>query len=540
VSFGGGHLAGLLSEGSRYQPLAYSPLHARLSPQPAFANLPNSQAWDETATYARLAHEVLRKEIEGDSLASYQPYALDSIPARSLWLRDRLGPVLLAVVAWLGGGMPAAFLIADFLFPALLAVALFRFAWLLRAQASFAATATALVLWFNWYDLLGSLYRAVAGGVALVPPIFSRTPHPQLSVALFVLFLIRLVEMRRTGTARQAAWVGVSLAVNFYTYFYSWTFATAMLAATLGCGLCRLDRGWPRGGLCRLGAAACGAALLAWPAWSHVVGRSEVAEDLFRRGAGVLTQQPDLRRGLPCLLLLILSLVLLARRSWPRAWIWTAFWFAALASLNQQVISGRALQPDHYLAYFIEPFALVFLLDLAWEILDQVSRRAVRAAWQGAQRPLAIALLIVGSAQCLYKLSEGFREARAYHVWDPSFRELVDLMRRPELRSHALLTNDRYLYEMLPGFAIQKPLRPHGESSPQTDEEMAALIQGMEELWGGPAAASPPEGPRVRLDPNKVLVVLNRHQPSPADAAKCRPLLHNRDFTVSLRSACRW
>jgi hypothetical protein len=540
VSFCGGHLAGFLSAGSRYQPLAYNPIHVRLSPQPPFANLPTSSAWDETAGYARLAHEILRLELGGDSLASYQPYALDSLPAPSFWWRDRLGPVALAVLARLAGGMPAAFVLADFLFAAVLAWALFRFAWLLRSEVPFATLATALVLWFNWYDLLGSVYVATSG-VAIAPPIFSRTPYPQLSSALFVLFLICFVKMRGSGTAGSAARLGGSLVLNLYTYFYSWTFAAAMLAATLGCGWSGLDREWRRGGLQRLLAAAGCAGLLAWPVWSHLVGSSEVAEDLFRRGAGVLTHRPDLSRGLPCLLFLILSLVLLARRSWRRAWIWTAFWFAALASLNQQVVSGRALQPDHYLAYFIEPFALVFLLDLGWEILDRAARPAVRDVWQRAQGPLAVGVLLAGSAQGFYKLWQGFREARAYHVWDPPFRELVDLLQRPALRSYGLLTNDRYLYDILPGFAIQKPLRPRAESSALTDAEISALIRATEELWGEQgAASSQPEGPRVRSDPRKVLVVMNRHRPSPGDPAACQPLLQNRDFTVSLRSACRW
>jgi hypothetical protein len=150
-------------------------------------------------------------------------------------------------------------------------------------------------------------------------------------------------------------------------------------------------------------------------------------------------------------------------------------------------------------------------------------------------------MLLVGAALNSYKLSEGFREGRAYYVWDPPFRELVDVLQRAELRSYALLTNDKYLQEVLPGLTVQKPLWARFESSSQSDAEMAALIRAAEELWGKPPAAAPaPEGPRLRLDPGKVLVVVNRHQPSPGDPAACRPLLENRDFLVSFRSACRW
>src|SRR6185503_4406071 len=149
------------------------------------------------------------------------------------------------------------FILADFLFPALAAWTLLWLAWRLRPDVSFGILVVAAVLWFNWYDVLAWVYRL--GGAPWEQPIFSRTTNPQFSIPLFVVFLIALARLRERPETARALVLAVVLALNFYTYFYSWTFALAMLA---GVPLVARDR--RRFLLLLAGAAALGT-VLAFP-----------------------------------------------------------------------------------------------------------------------------------------------------------------------------------------------------------------------------------------------------------------------------------
>ncbi len=523
LSFSGAHLTGLVSLGGNYSPFLYNPIYVRLRPQPKFMYLPASVAYDETTEYARFTREVLRGELSGNTLETYQPYVLDPIPTRTLFWRDRLGPLVLALLALpFSGSVAAAFILADFLFPALTAWTLLWLGRRLRADLSFGILAVAAVLWFNWYDVLGWIYRL--GGAPWEQPIFSRTTNPQLSIPLFVAFLIALARLRERPGRAPALVLAAVLALNFYAYFYSWTFALAMLA-----GLPLAVWLAPGGGdrrrflLLAAGAAALAAAA-SLPVWAGVASGSPLAHDSFLRGMGQFTHRPDLPRALPSLFFLLVTAAL-ARRRWPNAWLWLLFWLASLLTMNQQVFSGRKLHPDHYLAYFIEPFAVVFLLDLGFWLRDQL-RRVPR--W--LVPALAAAALATGCGQNFYQLHRYFTDSRAYYTWDPAFRQVADLLARPEWRSYGYLTNDFYLDEMVAAYVPQKPLATK-LMNPLTDRDRDALLEATRRLWSPTAPGAPAP---LRFNPEKILLIFNKHEALPIDRAACRPLLENRDFLVAL------
>ena len=522
LSFSGAHLTGLGSLGHDYHPFLYNPIYLRLRPQPKFLYVPATVAYDETTEYARFTREVLRGELSGNTIETYQPYVLDPIRSRTLWWRDRLGPLVLALLAIpFSGSVAAVFILADFLFPALAAWALLWLGWRLRADLSFGILVVAAVLWFNWYDMLGWISRL--GGAPWEQPIFARTTNPQFSIPLFVAFLIALARLRERPGLTPALVLGVVLALNFYAYFYSWTFAVAMLA-----GLPLAVWLAPGGGdrwrflLLAVGAAALAAAL-ALPVWGGVVFGSSLAQDSFVRGMGQFTHRPDLPRALPSFFFLLVTAAL-ARRTWPNAWLWLLFWLASLLTMNQQVLTGKKLHPDHYLAYFIEPFAVVFLLDVGFWLRGQLRREP---RW--LVPALATAMLVLGSGQNFYRLHQYFTDTRTFYTWDPAFRQVTDLLARPEWHSYGYLTNDFYLDEMVAAYVRQKPLATK-LMNPITDRDRNALLRATHSL-GAPGAPGPPAP--LRFNPEKILLIFNKHEALPIDRAACRPLLENRDFLVA-------
>jgi hypothetical protein len=361
------------------------------------------------------------------------------------------------------------------------------------------------------------------GGAAWEQPIFARTTNPQFSIPLFVVFLIALARLRERPTGPTALVLGVVLALNFYAYFYSWTFALAMLAA-LPLAVWLAPGGGDRRRLLLLAAGATVLALLlSFPVWLGVALDSPLARDSFARGMGQFTHWPDLPRAVPSLFFLLITAAL-ARRAWPHAWLWILFWSASLLTMNQQVLTGKRLHPDHYMAYFIEPFAVVFLLDVGFRFWGQLRRQP---RW--LLPALATAALAVGCGQNFYKLHRYFVESRAYYTWDPAFRQVADLLARPEWRTYGYLTNDFYLDEMVAAYVPQKPLATK-LMHPLTDSDRDALVQATRRLWSHGATGSPAP---LRFNPEKILLIFNKHDTFPIDPAACQPVLENRDFLVA-------
>jgi hypothetical protein len=471
---------------------------------------------DETLAYARYTQEILRGEWLGASLDTYQPYLAAGSAAGSGWYRDRLGPGVLALLAAaFGASVPAAFIAADFLFPALAAFCLLLLSRHFFSSLAGGVAAASLVLWFNWLDLVS--LRDLVWGAPQFGSIFLRTPYPQLSTPIFVLFLLALVGLRRRATIGRAALVAGALALNFYTYVYSWSFALAVMAAWLILLAIPQTAGQSAGGQSRgrLAALAAGSTLAAVvaaaPVWSPLLAPSQAIFDSFRRVGGDFTHRPELTIAPLCAAALGLAVVA-TFRGWSSGWFWMTYWLAAVAATNQQVLTGRVMQPFHYFIYYIEPFAMLYLCDLA--------------AWVSSRRPaarlapaLAVAAVAAGVAVSLWRHDRDLRLNGFLHTADAPFRELVAFLGQPSLGQFAFLTNDPFLDTVLPAYVRQKPLRPW-IMDPLSNRELEAL-----------------ETTAFPLDRSKILLVLNAHRGA-ASVEPCQILLSNRDFRVARAAPC--
>ncbi|HYM13037.1 MAG TPA: hypothetical protein VEU62_20020 [Bryobacterales bacterium] len=536
LSFCFGHLAGLYYNGRFYTPFCYAPAFLRSAPQYLYEI--DHVLWDETTAYARYTQEIRRGEILGRTAGSYRNYVSGSIRAGPLWYRDRSGPILLALLALpFSGSVPAAFIAADFLFPALLTLVVLLFCWELFPDAALAVFAASLVVWFNLWDLVGLLY--LHWGAPHYGPIFVRTSYPQVSGIFCVLFLLAILRVRREASPASAAWLAAALVLNFYTYVYSWTFTGSIIAAWLLLlalpltGRPAAGAHGPRRVAAAISASTLAAVALSFPVWLPIVTRPPQLEDSFLRLGGETTHQPAL--AVAAVSLAFAALAFLAGRAasatrgpWPRAWLWMIFWLGSLIAMNQQVLTGKRIQPFHYLPNFIGPFTLLFAFDLlVWRL-----RR-----WQGPSRrrtAIILAVLGLGFLQCAYRLAQPMREDRTLHRVNPDFRQMTGVLRRPALGPYGFLTNDPFLDEVLPAFLVQQPLQPW-RMDPLSNDDISILhhaaAQLLGEIPGHPAM-------RVQFNPTKVLFVLNRRRRIPEHLRDCQVLLRNADFLVAQAAPC--
>lgn len=292
----------------------------------------------------------------------------------------------------------------------------------------------------NWFGMAGSLVvfagGALAAGEGAMPEIFFdgfsypyfpgfRRYIPAMAMAaVFVLFAVvwKLVSIADLGSriadsgatadrgpqsafARDSAFAVaavLSFAYTVYSYFYIWTTAAAWLGCLFVLFLVIRPDGFKRDlkSLIFIG-IGCVAALLPY-AWML----SQRSETMDHVQLLVYTRAPDLWRmpeyiSVVCLLLLAIGVTNRVIRLRDRSTIFAlSFSLVPLIVFNQQIISGRELQPIHYQVFignYVAALALVLTVGLLLRdrFRDSVLPKAVCAT-------LAVLAILWGFVECHY------------------------------------------------------------------------------------------------------------------------------------------
>lgn len=546
LSFFSRHLFGLVISGGNYNPLVFNTASIQVIPPARYDFKPDDAVWDEMREYARFTQEILRGEWLGAAPDTFDAYLKEGTLQGEGWYRDRLGPALLALFAApFGGDVQTAFLIADLVFPLLLAFFLLVLAWQFYPNLKFAVLATSLILWFDWQDLLAlvSFLRGAPQNAA----IWLRTPYPQFSALLLVLFFIALLYFHRQPTVRAGVYVGLILLVTFYTYFYAWSFAFVMTGLYLA-GLVlyftakrflQVEEPW--GQLKILLPVLAGVTVLAYPAWGDLIKSSAAFRDSFVRVFGEFSHSPDWGRSV--LLGAMLGVTLLIKQSyWQTRWFWVLYWATSLVLLNQQILTGKVNQPGHWTGNIIEPFALLYVCDIGVAVYRRWQKNARHWQWNPMLvTAMVVIVFVAGMAQNVYKFWRGAEQAAPYNLNYASLRELIGFMERPEVRNNGFLTNDPYLDIVLPGYLPQKPLNPW-YMDPLTDAQIQTLRDARTlqfgEVIGAAAQGDAEPETNVRFDASRVLLVINRSRETAALSPACQVLYENPDLVVLRAEEC--
>ncbi|HEY0379175.1 MAG TPA: hypothetical protein VGC87_19825 [Pyrinomonadaceae bacterium] len=208
---------------------------------------------------------------------------------------------------------------------------------------------------------------------------FLRRYLPALAFPVFFLFCAlvwrSIKHESRRGFYLYAAGAGLAFAVLVYSYFYLWTTAAAWLICfALLLWLAR-PGGWTRDlkSLAVTGAIA----LLSLVPYAALLSRR--AETMDAVQLLTYTRAPDLLRPPSLIAMLVLALLAYGVRRGRLDWrdrtvlLAASFALTPLAVFNQQVLTGRSLQPIHYEVFivnYVAAFALVLAVALVWRASD--------------------------------------------------------------------------------------------------------------------------------------------------------------------------
>lgn len=341
----------------------------------------------------------------------------------------------------LGVSAPTAFIILAAAVAFLSTLALFWLILLVTRDERLAATGALVVVCLGTYAVLYAPLRSLAGldttyTYEYFP--FLRRYVPALPFPFFFLFCA-LVWRAVSSTERRASRVagvlaGATFALLVFSYFYLWTAAAAWFTCFALLSLAASREGW-RKTLAPLAPVAL-LALAALAPYALLLSRRAPTMDTVQLLAA--THAPDFSRSSIKLGLIVCAVLGLAawrgRIEWrDRAALFTAsLALTPLVVFNQQVLTGRSLQPLHYELYIAKYLSLLALV-LAVALI----RRGRAGVWRPFRAP---ALACVALAALGWAMFETAVEAKR-HAWAsldrdqalPVARRLAELARAEPL-----------------------------------------------------------------------------------------------------------
>ncbi len=267
------------------------------------------------------------------------------------------------------------------------ALALFWLLGMLTGDDRIAATGALMVLCLGTLACAqGAIIQLLGRGWAYPYLPFLRRYLPALPFPIFFIFCAlvwrSIRDEKRRAVYAYATGAGVSFGVLVYSYFYLWTTALAWLGCFALLLLIAKPEGWRRD-FKSLGVTAALALASLLPYTMLLSNRATTMDSVQLL---TYTRRPDLFRPPMLIGMAVLGVLIYAiqrgRLQWRerRTLFAVAFALTPAVVFNQQVVTGRSLQPIHYEVFivnYVAATAIVLTGALLWQSCAIAERRRV-------------------------------------------------------------------------------------------------------------------------------------------------------------------
>jgi hypothetical protein len=353
--------------------------------------------YDEVA-YSAYVNALMNGEPRKNDPFTRQPdvateslYSIQFVPAYAIALPARL----------LGISAATAFILMNLLSAVFASLAIFAFLRAVTGDDLFAGAGVLIVLCLGTAAAFqGEIARWLTGTAVVDFFPFLRRYQPGFAFPIFFGFCLSVWRAFTIRDPRKAAIytavAGVAFAVLVFSYFYLWTAAMAWLGCLSILWLAARRDEWPKLAA-RVGGIAILAAAALIPYFYLLAERSKNTDDTQLLS---YTRQPDLVAAPEligfCLIAVIIYLIFTGkvRFATPAVLVTLATAITPFALLNQQIITGRSLQPMHYEIFVANYLVLAALVLTIWLVKD--SLEAGTGKFRKLITYLAAAAAIVG------------------------------------------------------------------------------------------------------------------------------------------------
>jgi hypothetical protein len=201
----------------------------------------------------------------------------------------------------------------------------------------------------------------------------ARPVNPAMVYVLLFSFLITFWLYYKGQGKRYGFLSALFLGLNFYNYFYTWTYLYAFGGFLVF--LLFVQKKWNEG--VRLLWVFLGAFLVGIPYVInlHNVTQHPAYEEVGQRFGLLLTHAP-LFIGMLALIGLVVFLFKFPKDDRERYTFALALMLAPLATMNQQILTGKVLQTSHYHWFFHKPLAIIIVFIVLFHLLGKSIRFA--------------------------------------------------------------------------------------------------------------------------------------------------------------------
>lgn len=427
----------------------YTPLVANYELWNGASTLTN----EESMGYAPRVREVL----DGHWMVS-DAHALEY--KGSVYYMPYLLELFLGVATFFTGSLQTTFILADFLFPPMIFLAIFLFLYEVtgdKCLSFFGGVSTILAspvvgyaIRFDFRDAIRFLTLNIVELLA-----FSRLVNPQLSFVLLMsaLFLLYLGLARRN--AAYSVGGGVFTGLCFYAYFYYWSFILAGMGVFIVLSLMRGEKQELKLSL----ASMVTAAVVSIPYWLNYVrfNSSPYAKEILLR-TGVEYGRTVTVLTVPYLVFIVMYYLMFKGKN-TSFYFLLSFLLGGLACRNIQVLTGFTVQSEHWSQRVFDPWIMIssaaLLADLKRNRLGASGRKLLSYACTC----LAVLLLVFG-----FSLQKKFSdEKHGYYFMD---EDVMDSFRwlNENTRVDSVVLTDYETASMVPTYThnnIFTPFSPH-------------------------------------------------------------------------------
>jgi len=223
------------------------------------------------------------------------------------------------------------------------------------------------------------------------PDDFLRIARPVNPAMIYVLFFGFLSFFYLFYKKTDKRWLygiasAVLLGLNFYNYFYTWTYLYAFGSILVLIFLIR--KKWKDA--LKIGSVFLGGVLLAIPYGINLYGamiHNAYVEAGLRNG--IIQTHAPIFIGFTVITALIFFLLWFPKENKNKYFFGLAFLVTPFVTMNQQLITGKLLQVFHYHWFFHKPIAVIFILIIIFYILNRKNLIFCKNA---------LAILIIGAS----------------------------------------------------------------------------------------------------------------------------------------------
>ncbi len=279
-------------------------------------------------------------------------------------------------------------LLSRLVFPFLVTVLIYGFVFLISRDKLAALTSAAILLLADSVLRPFGVLQVLQGELPDEFLRLSRPVNPAMIYVFFFSFLVSFWYYYKNRAVRYGILSAILLGLNFYNYLYTWTYLYAFGGLLVLFHM--YERQWKE--VQRLVYVFVGALIVGIPYLINLynVTTYPTYEEVGARIGVVLTHTP-LFVGFSVIIAIFAFLFFFPKKDKNQYYFNLALVLTPFITMNQQIITGKILQPNHYHWFFHKTVVIIVICVVIFSLLT-------RLAWTRLRVLTAIAMLVVSIA----------------------------------------------------------------------------------------------------------------------------------------------